>query len=85
MSWLIAGGRGAGNTVRPPLNVLIPLGAITLTGVIGVSFGLSNLFVYDNIGHTMVLIWASGLTVSIMAVAVALTMKDMRSNDGDHD
>jgi hypothetical protein len=69
--------------VRPPLNILIPLGAILMTGVIGVSFGLINIFVHDNVSKEAVLVWASGLTVAIMIAAVILTMSAFRSTPHD--
>ena len=70
--------------MRPPLNILIPLGAILMTGIIGVSLGLLNLFVHDNISQEAVLVWASGVTIVIMGVAVALTMKSIRETPHDH-
>ena len=69
--------------VRPPLNVLIPLGAILMTGVIGVSFGLINIFVHDNVSQEAVLVWASGLTIAIMVVAVILTLNAFKSTPHD--
>lgn len=69
--------------MRPPLNILIPLGAILMTGTIGVSFGLINILVHDNVSQEAVLVWASGLTIAIMAVAVVLTMSAFRSPPHD--
>jgi uncharacterized membrane protein YvbJ len=55
-----------------------------MTGIIGVSFGLLNLFVHDNISQEAVLVWASGVTIAIMIVAVLLTMKSIRETPHDH-
>lgn len=70
--------------MRPPLNILIPLGAILMTGIIGVALGLANLAIHDNISQEAVLVWASGVTILIMLVAVVLTMKSIRETPHDH-
>lgn len=70
--------------MRPPLNILIPLGAILMTGIIGVALGLANIMIHDNVSKDAVLVWASGVTVAIMVGAILLTMRSIKSTPHDH-
>lgn len=62
--------------MRAPLYILIPVGAVILTGVIGVSIGLLNLAIREAFDSALgPVIFAGGLTVLIMAVAAYMSTK----------
>lgn len=70
--------------MKLPLQLILPLAGIIVGGGIAIGIGLANLALADAFSHTEPVIFAAGLMIAVMAVAVFLSARYPNPDDGGH-